>query len=228
MRINDEQIVLRLLVAVARQSGWHVIGIPEMTRSFFLPMAKHTQNGVGDVDMDSDSSVYSDWYVLFVQSGREEYMAEQCRQVLDDSIHARVFVPKYQVMMQFASVWEIRERELFPGYIFLETNQILEIQQVLWRIPYYKRILGKDEAEIHAITEQEKRRLCLLMNSNGVIEASYGYKDSERVEVTRGALVGHEAEIRRIDRHKRTATVELQLLGKSVKMNLGLELRDGR
>lgn len=191
-------------------------------------MAKHTQIGVDDVDIEYDSSRYSDWYVLFVQLGREEYMAEQCRRVLDDSIHARVFVPKYQVMMQFASVWEIRERVLFPGYVFLETNQILEIQQGLWRIPSYKRILGKDEDEIHAITEHEKRRLCLLMNSNGVIEASYGYKDSEQVEVTRGALVGHEAEIRRIDRHKRMATVELQLLGKSVKMNLGLELRDGR
>ena len=180
------------------------------------------------MDMNSDGSGYSDWYVLFVQAGKEEFMAIRCREGLDEALRARIFVPKYQVMMQFASVWEIRERVLFPGYVFLETNQILEIQQGLWRIPSYKRILGKDEDEIHAITEHEKRRLCLLMNSNGVIEASYGYKDSERVEVTRGALVGHEAEIRRIDRHKKMATVELQLLGKSVKMNLGLELRDGR
>ena len=86
-------------------------------------MAKHTQIGVDDVDIEYDSSRYSDWYVLFVQLGREEYMAEQCRRVLDDSIHARVFVPKYQVMMQFASVWEIRERILFPGYVFLETEE---------------------------------------------------------------------------------------------------------
>lgn len=195
---------------------------------FFLPMAKHTQNGVGDVDMDSDSSEYSDWYVLFVQSGKEEFMAERCRDGLGESLHARIFVPKYQVMMQFTSVWEIRERVLFPGYIFIETNEIREIQQGLWRIPYYKRMLGKDDDQIHAISIEEKRRLCLLMNSNGVIEASYGYKDGGQVEVTSGALVGHEAEIRRIDRHKRTATVELQLLGKSVKMNLGLELRNGR
>ena len=191
-------------------------------------MAKHIPNGVVNVDMNSDGSGYSDWYVLFVQAGKEEFMAIRCREGLDEALRARIFVPKYQVMMQFASVWEIRERVLFPGYVFIETNEIWEIQQGLWRIPYYKRMLGRDENEIHAISIEEKRRLCLLMNSNGVIEASYGYKDGGQVEVTSGALVGHEAEIRRIDRHKRTATVELQLLGKSVKMNLGLELRDGR
>ena len=176
---------------------------------------------------DLDSSDYSDWYVLFVHSGKEEFMAERCRNRLDQALYARIFVPKYQVMMQFASVWEIRERVLFPGYVFFETNEARKIQQELWRIPYYKRMLGSDEGEIHSIFVQEKRRLQSLMNSSGVIEASCGYKDGERVQSTKGALGGHEAEIRRIDRHKRMATVELQLLGKSVKMNLGLELRDG-
>lgn len=179
------------------------------------------------METDHDSSDYSDWYVLFVQSGKEEFMAERCRNGLDKALYASVFVPKYQIMMQFASVWEIREHVLFPGYIFFETNEIRKIQQELWRIPYYKRMLGRDEEEIHPIFVREKQRLQSLMNSRGVIEASYGYKDGERVQITRGALVGHEAEIRRIDRHKRMATVELQLLGKSVKMNLGLELRDG-
>ena len=129
-----------------------------------------------------------------------------------------------QVMMQFAHIWEIRERVLFPGYIFIETDEIIRVQQGLWRIPYYKRMLGRDEEEIHPITVREKQRLCLLMNDDGVIEASYGYKDGERIEIAKGALVGHEAEIQRIDRHKRTATVEMELLGKCVKMNLGLEL----
>ena len=187
-------------------------------------MAKHTQNGVVDVEIEHESSEYSDWYVLFVQSGKEEFMAERCRNGLGEALSARFFVPKYQVMMQFAHVWEIRERVLFPGYIFIETDEIKEVQQGFWRIPYYKRMLGKDEEESHPITVREKQRLCLLMNDDGIIEASRGYKDGECVEITKGALVGHEAEIQRIDRHKRTATVELELLGKCVKMNLGLEL----
>ena len=152
-------------------------------------MAKHIPNGVVNVDMNSDGSGYSDWYVLFVQAGKEEFMAIRCREELDKALRARIFVPKYQVMMQFASVWEIRERVLFPGYVFIETNEIWEIQQGLWRIPYYKRMLGRDENEIHAISIEEKRRLCSLMNSNGVIEASYGYKDGGQVEVTSGCSV---------------------------------------
>lgn len=176
------------------------------------------------MEIEHESSEYSDWYVLFVQSGKEEFMAERCRNGLGEALSARFFVPKYQVMMQFAHVWEIRERVLFPGYIFIETDEIKEVQQGFWRIPYYKRMLGKDEEEIHPITVREKQRLCLLMNDDGIIEASRGYKDGECVEITKGALVGHEAEIQRIDRHKRTATVELELLGKCVKMNLGLEL----
>ena len=190
-------------------------------------MAKPTQNGVVDVETEHESSEYSDWYVLFVQSGKEEFMAEHCQNELGEALPARFFVPKYQVMMQYAHIWEIRERVLFPGYIFIETDEIIRVQQGLWRIPYYKRMLGRDEEEIHPITVREKQRLCLLMNDDGVIEASYGYKDGERIEIAKGALVGHEAEIQRIDRHKRTATVEMELLGKSVKMNLGLELANG-
>lgn len=176
------------------------------------------------MNVECDRGLYSDWYVLFVQSGKEEFLAKRCQSLFSDDLIARVFVPRYQTLMQLNSVWVITEHVLFPGYLFIETRDIEKVHQELRKIPYFKRLLGKDGEKTRSILSTEKERLHRLMNADDVIEASFGYKDGEIVEITKGALVGHEKEIKRIDRHKRIATVELDLLGRSMKMKLGLEL----
>lgn len=176
------------------------------------------------MNAECDRGLYSDWYVLFVQSGKEEFLAKRCQSLFSDDLIARVFVPRYQTLMQMNSVWVITEHVLFPGYLFIETRDIEKVHQELRKLPYFKRLLGKDGEKTQSILSAEKERLCRLMNVDNVIEASFGYKDGEIVEITKGALVGREREIKRIDRHKRTATVELELLGRSMKMKFGLEL----
>ena len=166
----------------------------------------------------------SNWYVLFVQTGKEDFMAARCRELISPELLTGAFVPRFQKMFQVRSAWTVKESVLFPGYVFLETEDITSVRKELRRIPFFKSLLGRDEDQIHPIYLSEKMRLLQFLNKDHVIETSTGYKEGDHIEITAGPLMGHLAEIKRINRHKRTATVEVELAGKKVKMELGLEL----
>lgn len=57
-----------------------------------------------------------------------------------------------------------------------------------------------------------------------VIEMSSGVIEHDRVIVNTGPLQGLEGSIRKIDRHKRLACLEIQMLGRVKTIVVGLEI----
>ena len=58
----------------------------------------------------------------------------------------------------------------------------------------------------------------------GLMEMSEGVIEGDCVMVIRGPLKGHEARITRIDRHKRLAWVDMDMLGRHKAIRVGLEI----
>ncbi len=59
---------------------------------------------------------------------------------------------------------------------------------------------------------------------NRLSEMSEGIIENDRVVVTSGPLKGNEGLIRKIDRHKRKAWLEIEMFGRTVEMQVGLEV----
>lgn len=57
-----------------------------------------------------------------------------------------------------------------------------------------------------------------------MIEMSEGIMEGSKVIVLRGPLMGHGAEIKRVNRHRRTAELEIRMLGRVKTIRLGLEI----
>lgn len=53
---------------------------------------------------------------------------------------------------------------------------------------------------------------------------SSGIIENDRVQILSGPLMGMEGNIRRIDRHKRIAYMEIEMFGRTVEMKVGLEI----
>ena len=53
---------------------------------------------------------------------------------------------------------------------------------------------------------------------------SEGYIQGDKVIVTKGSLKGLEGKINRIDRHKRLAWLTVELFGRTVELQAGLEI----
>lgn len=71
----------------------------------------------------------------------------------------------------------------------------------------------------------EEIDLLLRMGSDSqLVEMSSGIIENDRVQVLSGPLKGMEGSIRKIDRHKRMAYLEVEMFGRTVEMKVGLEI----
>lgn len=57
-----------------------------------------------------------------------------------------------------------------------------------------------------------------------IVEMSEGIIENDQIIITRGPLKGHEGLIKKIDRHKRRAYLELEMFGRKIETQVGLEV----
>ena len=68
------------------------------------------------------------------------------------------------------------------------------------------------------------KRLCHKIASAKTIMSNNGILENEKVVVLEGPLKGREGLIRKIDRHKRLAWLEIEMFGRKTKFEVGLEI----
>jgi len=122
------------------------------------------------------------------------------------------------------------EELLFPGYLFVISENPEELYQALKRIPRMTRILGTGEkwTAMTANDIETVRRLAAphtqAQHGKWLMDFSEGYLQGDKIIVTEGPLQGMESRIRRIDRHKRLAWLNIDVLGESREIAVGLEI----
>ena len=82
--------------------------------------------------------------------------------------------------------------------------------------------LGSDERAFVPLTDKETDWFLSFMDREHVVRMSEGYIDGDKVVVTRGPLMGFEGQIRRVDRHKRRAYLDVTMFGRTVPTSFGL------
>lgn len=163
------------------------------------------------------------WYVAQVQSGRELQTKEICNQIIGSDLLIECFVPMYERLKCFSGIWQKRLEVLFPGYIFIQTNKINLLFYALKSVPKLTKILGSDYNFI-PIDKSEERFLTKFFNQNYIIEISKGFIVGENVHILEGPMINFKGKIQKIDRHKRTAYIEIEMFGRKTVVAIGLEV----
>lgn len=160
------------------------------------------------------------WYVIQVYTGRELEIAQQCRdRVMADG--EDVFVPLAERWTKIRGERTLITSRLFPGYVFIETDQIEDFYQRLNRIYGMTKVLRTGE-EMTPIQKEEEAYLRRLGGDGHVVKYSEGYMEGDRLVVTSGPLKDFEGNVKKILRHKRLVVMEVPLLGQAVEVTLGL------
>ncbi len=163
------------------------------------------------------------WYVLQVRSGTEESIRTQCEKIIDPEILEQCFIPYYEEKKRYRGAWHTEQRILFPGYIFMVSNELTKLRIYIKKIIGMKKLLGTGE-EIVPLTEEETGLLKRMGVHEGPLEISMGFMENDIVVITEGPLAGMESYIRKIDRHKRKAWLEIEMFGRTIEMEAGLEI----
>ena len=162
-------------------------------------------------------------YAIQVITGEEERTIKMCRVLIDEQILADVFYPETEIMRRYKGSWHKLRRPMFPGYIFAETEQVEELFfKFIW-IPKLTKILGTALAPV-ALSEEEEAWLKRITNEDHVAEISIGIIEGDELIVNSGPLVGLEGTVKKINRHKRQAVVEVEMFHRKMEMTLGLEV----
>ncbi len=164
-------------------------------------------------------------YVMQVATGRERTTVAALERLLGKDTRYRFFVPGFQFQKKIKGSWQLVEELLTPGYVYLRTSMgdIEELSQKIKAAPPFARMLAHN-GTIIPLNADEERWLQTLTGTTHVVEPSIGAAEGDRVVITDGPLVGFETQIKKIDRHKRLAYVEVRLLGRTKTIKVGVEI----
>lgn len=163
------------------------------------------------------------WYVIQVRTGTEESIRLQCEAKISPNVLERCFIPCYEERRKVRGDWRTLQRILFPGYVFLITEQVEQLYMELKKVIGLTRLLGTGD-EVIALTERETDFLRKFGGEEQVVKMSQGIIEGSRTRILSGPLTGMEGQIRKIDRHKRKAWLEVEMFGREQLVEVGLEI----
>lgn len=163
------------------------------------------------------------WYVVQVRTGTEESIRKQCVRNVDADVLERCFIPYYEEKKRIRGEWTVKQKVLFPGYVFVVTEKLDEMYQQLGKVIGLTKLIGTGE-EIVPLREDEIGFLKDVGGEEQVVQMSEGVIEGEEIIVKSGPLQGLEGYIRKINRHKRKAYLEVEMFGRMQKIEVGLEI----
>lgn len=163
------------------------------------------------------------WYAVQVYTGQEQKTLKICESYMENDSFVQFFCPKYEASYKRKGVRRVVRRVLFPGYIFLDTEQIEEVYLQLKRFPEFTKVLTVGK-ECIPLTEPEKNFIKKHGNAEYIFEMSRGYIEGDEIIITEGAFAGYEGKLKHVDRHNRYGVIEVEMFGRITEMKFGLEI----
>ena len=169
------------------------------------------------------------YYVIQVKTGKEQQAIEDILKNKPDDASFDVFSPYRKSLRKYkGETKEIIER-CFPGYIFVETNNVRELFRQLYFTPGFQKLLGREEGTENFVPldKDESRMIDILYsaNNNRITEISnIEVKEGEMIRVLDGPLMGLETQIKKVNLHKRTVLVEFMMCGRLVTAPIGINI----
>ncbi len=164
------------------------------------------------------------WYVVQVTSGQENRALALFDKFVDGRLIEECFSPQYEVMKRVRGQWLKRRENLLPGYVFVTTKHPEELATALRKVPTFTRLLGNDDTFL-PLTDQEIVFINAFAQApERVVEMSEGIMEGDKVIILNGPLMNQTGLIKRIDRHKRLAYLEIEILGRIKQVKVGLEI----
>ncbi|WP_165056653.1 MULTISPECIES: transcription termination/antitermination NusG family protein [unclassified Adlercreutzia] len=164
------------------------------------------------------------WYVARVHEGREEAAARDLRSLVDEELLHDCFVPKVQLLQKRQGQWVTVERLLYPGYVFAVSGSPRGLDRRLGSLSFPVHLIGRQRTAYVPLTEGEQAWFESVLDSRRTLRPSTGVIERDQVRVAEGPLSGFEARIRKVNRHKALALVEVSMPDRPVLLRAALAI----
>lgn len=170
----------------------------------------------------------SNWFVFYVQTGQEQTTCDFLNKLFNRK-ESSAFIPQVELIFKNSGLIRKELKPMFPGYVF--TDSILDERKFLNEANNYSRfskciykLLGNNNVDYMKVSEDEKNYLLGFCDERYIAEESKGFIIGEKIFINSGPLKERESIIKKIDRHKRRAEIELLFLGGKRRISVSLEI----
>lgn len=167
------------------------------------------------------------WYVIFVQTGRERKVLKLLEKHLDTSTFVP-FIPFHERIFKNSGILKRELKPLFPGYVFVQSEVsgqrfIKDTKSLIHESRDIISILKYSDMEIE-MRENERQNMLSLCNDDHCVESSRGIIEGDKIHIKSGPLKGRESIIKKVDRHKRQAWIQMEFMGDIRLVSVALEI----
>ena len=170
-------------------------------------------------------------YALFVMTGNEQGVVDEILHRWDTT-NIKPFVPMYDTMFRKSGKPYLEKQRAMPGYVLIESSMpgqmfYLFIRDFIRSSAKSLKLLrnGRDYFdECFVMDGYEYIMLKRLLNADHCVEMSKGVIEGSLAKIVNGPLVGCEGLIKRVNRHKMQATIDVGLMGATRELTVGLEI----
>lgn len=167
-----------------------------------------------------------DWYVIYAL----DQDAHDILDFFDRQKDVDAFIPQVEKFMNRKGVKGYESFPMFPNLIFLRTSlakSTIEKKMRLWRkdIAAMATCFSYEDMKGTLLKPSEQAYLESVLDESNTMRHSLGIIKDDRLMILEGPLVGKEALVKKLDRHKRQAFLDVHLLGKLIKVPLEITQR---
>lgn len=164
------------------------------------------------------------WCVVHVRDSGEEHTEDFVAGLLSGDIYARCFHLIRSRRKKYEGQWHIVYEDLFPGYVFIDTDEPERVYKELKKAPSPKLLFSDDEY-VSALEKHESEFMERLADRDGMIGISKVRIGADgRIRCLSGPLEHMEDRVRRVNLHKRIAEIEAEVMGKRRILYLGIDI----
>lgn len=185
------------------------------------PVVVSGMNGAG-MSQRAPRAAGPRWYVVQVVTGKEEAMCRLIERLAPEGSLEECFAPRYATEMKVRGEWVPAQKPLFPGYLIAVTSEPSLLADTLRRTPEFTRLLSVGETFVPLHDQDQAWIGAFTKRGSRVVPMSTGVMEGDHVVVVDGPLVGCEAMIKGVNRHKSLAILEFEICGRKVTTKVGL------
>lgn len=165
------------------------------------------------------------WYVIQVIGGQEHVVIQEVEKLVNPETYKKVFIPQYEVKKKFGGAWKNRREILFPGYVFVETKTPRAFVKELHKTSRMAKVLHDGSEHFIPLAAEEKTTISAFLDGEDhVMKMSEGIIEGDQILILKGPLMNHTGLVKKIDRHKRLAYLEIYMCSRQLTIKAGLEI----
>lgn len=164
------------------------------------------------------------WYVIQVRAGQDDVVLAALMQKAAPGAVKTCFSPKYETQEKTRGQWRYVHRRLTPGYLIAISGDPFALDAACRGISEFARLLRDEKGFIPLADDEVSWLSKFTKDGTRVTPMSTAVKEGDQIVVLEGPLFGNTFSIKRIDRRRSVAYVEVRFLGRTKEVPLGLKI----